>query len=71
MRERTTSIHSQSCPVRSPLPTVAKGSGVESNLTSRPSTSAPVPISRRDRVGAPAIGGGVRGLLAEAATRIR
>ena len=45
--DRTTSIQLPGCPARSPLPTVAKASGVASNRASRPSTSAPASISRR------------------------
>ena len=38
---RTVSIQSPGLPACSPLPTVAKASGVPSNLASRASTSAP------------------------------
>src|SRR5258708_1348794 len=64
MSTLTISIQPPGLPACSPLPTVAKASGVASNLASRASTSAPACSSSRTTSAFP-LGDGVQRLLPE------
>ena len=68
---RTTSIQSPGCPARSPLPTVAKASGVASNRVVAAVDVGSGVNQQTDHFGVPDVGGGVQRLLAEAVAGMR